>query len=143
MALLSNGEIVTNTVLMINEKASSVAKEELSKYEKEHTNALIEQDLRELVLQRAGSELMLRMCNFKPGTEIDLDTLKERFENWFVTEEEARLRQMCVSAISEELKKRAKPGDENLTFTDKFLRSVKERGKSMNTVNLMQDLNKD
>lgn len=140
MGQLSNGEIVTNIVMMINEKASSVAREELSNYEKAHTNALIEQDLRELVVQRAGSELMLRMCNFKPGTDVDSDTLRERFDSWFVTEEEARLRQMCESAITEELRKRTKPGEENLTFTEKFLKSVKERGKSGNTVSLMQDL---
>ena len=140
MSTLSNSEILGTVISLMTEKANQVAFEELKKYEKAHENAYIDQEIRDIVQQRAASDLLLKTCSFKPSPEIDLDTLKGEFENWFLLEEEQNLRQSIVSTITLELKKRYKPGEENLTFTERFLKKVKEQGKQMNTVGLMDSL---
>ncbi len=141
MSALSNGEILAATVELINQRATLVATEEIERFLADHENALIDGEIRGIVNQRATSELMLRMSNFVPGDDIaDQEDLTTRFEKWFAENEETRLHQMCNSCIGEELKSHEVVGDENLTFTEKFRKLVKDRSKSGTAVNLMKNL---
>lgn len=141
MSGLSNQEILSATVQLINARATAIANEEMELYLKENQNALIDGEIRGIINQRVNSELMLRMSNFKPGTETaDQDALTDHFNRWFADGEEEHLRNMCHSCIAEELKKHTLPDEENLSFTEKFQRAVRERAKSGNTANLMKDL---
>lgn len=134
MQLIS--ELVTST-------AAQVAFEEIREYEKEHENHIVDMDIKDLVKQRATSELMFRTCNFKCSIkEPDEEEFRGEFENWFLLDENDKLRNMCKMLVRDEVAKRIKPGEENLTFTDRYLRKIKEEGKNYSTLSLLNEMNK-
>ena len=124
------------------EKAVGVSREEFEKFVEQNPNELVDPQIEQKVLQRATSELIIEMNKFPVQKDIDnSDTLQDQFETWFIENEEASLRLLCQSTIREILDKEKVPGDENLTFTDKFLRKVRENSKNRNVANIMKELN--
>lgn len=129
--MLSNQEILSATVEFINTTANSISDEELRKYQHENPNDLMTDEIIKTVKERMNSELMLRMSNFMAGGNVEtLDDLNARIRNWFSSGEEKHLRAMCHSCINERIKKsKVSDEDENLSFTEKYLRAVKQNSK--------------
>lgn len=144
MADLTKEEVVKTMTDIAVLMANQIADEEIRRFEKENPNELVEQDIKALVKQRCLSELMFRTCNYKKDKEITtVQDLETDFKKWIAMEEEQKLRNMCHGCIRTELNKRYKPGEENLTFTERYLRKVKEQQKNhaSNVASLMSDLN--
>lgn len=129
--MLSNQEILSATVEFINTTANSISDEELRKHQHENPNDLMTDEIIKTVKERMNSELMLRMSNFMAGENVEtLDDLNARIRNWFSSGEEDHLRTMCHSCINERIKKsQVSDEDENLSFTEKYLRAVKQNSK--------------
>ncbi len=129
--MLSNQEILSATVEFINTTANSISDEELRKHQHENPNDLMTDEIIKTVKERMNSELMLRMSNFMAGENVEtLDDLNARIRNWFSSGEEDHLRAMCHSCINERIKKsQVSDEDENLSFTEKYLRAVKQNSK--------------
>ena len=145
MAELNKDEIIKTLTDVAVLKATQFADDEISKFEKSNPNELVDQEVKALVRQRCISELMFRMCNYKKNKEITtVSDLETDFTNWITMGEEVKIRNMCVGTIKGELKKRSRPGDENLTFTDRYLRKVKQQQKkhSSNVAAIISALNK-
>lgn len=143
MAKISKDDRMKIISEMVSDIASRVAFEEMQKFEKENPNELIDVEVKDLVKQRAVSELMFRTCNFR-CLEDDIEEMdfRDLFTSWFVEFEEAKLRNMCHSNTKTELSKRRKPGEENLTFTERYLKKVREEGKKRSTSAILSDLYK-
>lgn len=124
--------LTTETILsMIGEivvfKATLIATEETIRYENENPNELLNDEIRNLITERAISQLTFQTCNFKCPSDItDEMQLKEYYDKWFAAEEEEHLRKMCYYTIRKELDARKQPDDENLSFTERYLRQVNE-----------------
>ena len=129
--MLSNQEILSATVEFINTTANSISDEELRKHQHENPNDLMTDEIIKTVKERMNSELMLRMSNFMAGENVEsLDDLNARIRNWFSSGEEEHLRAMCHSCIKERVKKtQINEEDANLSFTEKYLRAVKQNSK--------------
>ncbi len=129
--MLSNQEILSATVEFINTTANSISDEELRKHQHENPNDLMTDDIIKTVKERMNSELMLRMSNFMAGENVEnLNDLNARIRNWFSSGEEDHLRAMCHSCINERIKKnQVSDEDANLSFTEKYLRAVKQNSK--------------
>lgn len=141
MSEITKEALVPYLTELLSEKAKVIAFEEFQKFEKEHPNELVTAETRDFVLQRTTSELFLTLNSFNVGSlSLDTEEIKERFEEWFATSEEAHIRKVCASTAMEWVKKQSKPGDENLTFTEKFLRKVKENQKNGNVTTILNDL---
>ncbi len=129
--MLSNQEILSGTVEFIGTTANTVTNEEFKKYKSENPDDLLTDEIIKIVRERMHSELMMLMGSFSAGNDIeDLDDLYRRIKEWFVSGEEEHLRTMCQSCIKEQIKKTEVAGeDEHLSFTEKYLRAVKENSK--------------
>ena len=140
--MLSNQEILSASVEYINTTASLIENEEIKKYKSSNPDDLITDDIIKLVRQRMNSELMLRMSNFNAGENVEnLDDLNNRIKEWFSSGEEEHLRTMCQSIIKEEVRKMEKSGEtEDLSFTEKYLRAVKENSKAGGKTIHLKDL---
>ncbi|MBE6014188.1 MAG: hypothetical protein E7241_02305 [Lachnospiraceae bacterium] len=128
--MLNNQELLSALVDYIDKNATFAAHEALTNYEKEHPNEFITDDIRKTLRQRANSELMLRMSNFAPGDDVaDYEDLTSRFEEWFRNGEEEHLAKMCTSIIEMEVKKNTAPEEEELSFTERYLRAQRANSK--------------
>ena len=128
--MLKDQELLSALVDVIDHNATSTARKALDVYQNEHPNEFITDDIRKTLRQRANSELMLRMSNFAPGDDVaDFEDLTERFEKWFHAGEEEHLEQMCESIITAELRKITSPEEEEMSFTERYLKAVKENSK--------------
>ena len=129
--MLSNQEILAATVEFINSTAASISDEELRTYQHENPNDILTDEIIKTVKERMNSELMLRMSNFMAGANVETrDDLSSRIKEWFSAGEEEHLRAMCQSCIKELIKKtNVSNEDENLSFTAKYLRAVRENSK--------------
>lgn len=127
MSNLSTEDILSMTGEIVVFKATLIATEETIRYENEYPDELFDAELRNLVIERAISQLTFQTCNFKCPSDIEDEMqLKEYYDAWFAAEEEPRLRKMCYHTIRKELDARRRPGDEYLSFTDRYIRQVKE-----------------
>lgn len=143
MAKITKDDRIRIISELVSQTASQIAFEEMKKFEKENPNELIDTEVKDLVKQRAVSELMFRTCYFRcPDEEIEELDFRDQFTAWFVSDEEAKLRNMCHSNTASELQKRRKPGEENLTFTERYLKKVREEGKKRSTTAILSDLYK-
>ncbi len=139
MSELTGNEYLAQITQLATEKAAFVANSEITHYEKEHPNALVTSEVREIIMQRATSLIMLRLCNFKGSRDGGADMLKELFENWYLIEEK-ELRESTFANIDHEVKKRIQPGDENLSFSERFRKEVAKNAKEGNTISLLNSL---
>ena len=140
--MLSNQEILSASVEYINTMASLIEKEEFKNYKSSNPDDLITDDIVKLVRQRLNSELMLRMSNFSAGENVEnIEDLNSRIKEWFSSGEEEHIRNVCQSIIKEEVRKLEKSGEtENLSFTEKYLRAVKENSKPGGKTTHLKDL---
>ena len=128
--MLKDQELLSALVDVIDHNATSTAHKVLTAYQDEHPNEFITDDIRKTLRQRANSELMLRMSNFAPGDDVaDFEDLTSRFNTWFNDGEEAHLEQMCESIITAELRKNTTPEEEELSFTERYIKAVRENSK--------------
>ena len=128
--MLKDQELLSALVDVIDHHATTTAHKVLTTYQDEHPNEFITDDIRKTLRQRANSELMLRMSNFAPGQDVaDFEDLTGRFNAWFTAGEEEHLEQMCESIITAELHKNRPPEEEELSFTERYLKAVKENSK--------------
>ena len=127
MSNLTTETILSMTGEIVVFKATLIATEEMIRFENENPTELLTDEVRNLITERAISQLTFQTCNFKcPSDLMDEMQLKEYFDKWFAEEEEERLRKMCYFTIRKELEARRRPDDENLSFTERYLRQVKE-----------------
>ena len=127
MSNLTTETILSMTGEIVVFKATLIATEEMIRFENENPTELLTDEVRNLITERAISQLTFQTCNFKCPSDITEEMqLKEYFDKWFAEEEEERLRKMCYFTIRKELEARRSPGDENLSFTERYLRQVKE-----------------
>lgn len=127
MSNLTTETILSMTGEIVVFKATLIATEEMIRFENENPKELLTDEVRNLITERAISQLTFQTCNFKcPSDLMDEMQLKEYFDKWFAEEEEERLRKMCYFTIRKELEARRRPDDENLSFTERYLRQVKE-----------------
>ena len=127
MSNLTTETILSMTGEIVVFKATLIATEEMLRFENENPKELLTDEVRNLITERAISQLTFQTCNFKcPSDLMDEMQLKEYFDKWFAEEEEERLRKMCYFTIRKELEARRRPDDENLSFTERYLRQVKE-----------------
>lgn len=132
MSNLTTEDILSMTGEIVVFKATLIATEETVRYENEYPDELFDAELRNLVIERAISQLTFQTCNFKCPPEIEDEMkLKEYYDEWFAAEEETRLRKMCYYTIRKELDFRRRPGDEYLSFTDRYIRQVQENQKKL------------
>lgn len=128
MSNLTTEDILNMTGEIVVFKAKLIATEETVRYEEEFPDEIFDAELRNLVIERAISQLTFQTCNFKCPSEIEDELqLKEYYDEWFAAEEEHRLRRMCYHTIRKELDSRKRPGDELLSFTDRYLRDTREK----------------
>ena len=127
MSNLTTETILSMTGEIVVFKATLIATEEMIRFENENPKELLTDEVRNLITEWAISQLTFQTCNFKcPSDLMDEMQLKEYFDKWFAEEEEERLRKMCYFTIRKELEARRRPDDENLSFTERYLRQVKE-----------------
>ena len=132
MSNLTTETILSMTGEIVVFKATLIAQEETIRYEKEHPNELVTDEIRELIIERAISQLTFQTCNFRYPSDINEEMqLKKHFDEWFAAEEEQRLRRMCYLTIQKELASRRKPGDENLSFTERYLLQAEENRRKL------------
>ncbi len=130
MGQLTKEQVVARSSELAVSTATTLSREELNKYEKEHPSELLTPEIRTLVEQRCISELILHLNSFVlVAADTDEDQLTQHFNAWFAENEEARFRLMCVTAARDEIKKHAALGDENLSYIEKFKRMVAENSK--------------
>lgn len=130
MGQLTKEQVVARSSELAVTTATALSREELNKYEKEHPSELLTPEIRALVEQRCISELILHLNSFVLAAEdSEEEQLSNHFKAWFSENEEARFRLMCVTATRDEIKKHAAPGDENLSYIEKFKRMVAENSK--------------
>lgn len=126
---------------LVNNKATNLACEEMSRYEKEHPNYLIIPEVRTIVIQRAIADIMLHLGTFHHDDSMDRNAILSQFEEWFIGEEGA-CRTATYGNIDMEVKKRIVPGEENLSFTERFRKQVAESRKTGSSIGLVNNLNK-
>ena len=110
---------------LVDEKAKAIAEQEVSKYVMDNPGVEISSEIREIVRQRAHSQLTFHLAAFRSRPD---EKIEEAFEAWFSSTQEEDLRKACNRAIKEELGKIAHEEDENLSFLDKYLRDHKRGG---------------
>lgn len=110
---------------LVNQTALRISGEEMHAFEKANPDAIISNDDRGLVTQRAVSELMFRTCNLKCPDNIEEEDFKASFDEWFATSEEEKLRNMCRSNMAEFAKKNEPSEDENISFSERCHRLIK------------------
>lgn len=126
-------ELLAHFSTLAVEKVTKLSREEMVAFEKENPNELITGEIQTLVEQRALSELLLHLNDFVVSAEdMDEQQLKDHFETWFAENEEQRFRVLCKNAARDEIAKRSKPEDKDMTFSDKFRRMVRENNNGKN-----------
>ena len=93
MSNLTTETILSMTGEIVVFKATQIATEEMNRFENENPKEFLTDEVRNLITERAISQLTFQTCNFKcPSDHMDEMQLKEYFDKWFAAEEEERLR---------------------------------------------------
>jgi len=109
------GTIIT----VLENKAESIANEELLGYTKEHPELNLTDDVKTTVRTRSISQLTLQLSKFK---FMENEDLEEQFNNWFAANEEDDLRKACRHCLDEEAQKIREAKNGSLSSLDAYLK---------------------
>lgn len=141
MGQFNKEDIVKVICELVSQKAKKVACDEILRYEDDHSDEFIDKEVRTIVIQSGISELMFRTCYFRYNPEdLDEDTLRNNFLEWFEDGEEEKLRKVCYSCVKRELDKRRGPGEENMTFTERYLKKLREERNSRSSASIISEV---
>ena len=104
-----------------SEKAIEIAIQETHKFKEDHMEIEISDAMREIVKERAVSQMTFHLNSFKAtdGSEADLT---DQFEAWFSGNQEDELRKSCKRCLEEEAAKLGDGNDENASFLEKYMK---------------------
>ena len=126
MGNLSNEETLRSTIELISFHVDDIVMQEVKAYSYAHPDNIVSLATIGVITQRAVSELMLRASNFRAPEANDKDELKAAFDKWFEENEVETLRRICRNSLTEEFKPKDDESDDKLTFTEKYLKKIRE-----------------
>ena len=103
---------------IVEEKVNEVYDRAVREYVGEHPLEGIEEEIRQIVKQRATSQLMfsLSRLTFPEGT-----SKKERIDEWYDESIRQEIVTACKKCLEEEVQKRSSGGDDGLSAIDRYL----------------------
>ncbi len=129
MGNLSNEETLKYTIELLSFNVDDVVMQEISAYRDSHPDDVITADLVGVITQQAISELMLKAGNFNAPEATDKDSLEAAFKVWFKEGEEETLRRICRNSLKEHFELENADNNENLTFTERYLKKIRDQRK--------------